>query len=279
MKYVKLLWLLIVLLKSLTGYNQVNSKQIKGSVKSLNNDVSNVLVINLKSKLSTITDSTGLFYIEAQLKDSIRFTAIQYLTKDIIITDSIFSREVMSVNLMENVINLKEVTVTPYNLTGDIILDIDRLDLKPIVTSSSLGLQNADINPMTQNERMLQEADRGTFFRMMTYEDRGEIMRILGYGLNFGVIINSHKVMNRVSGRTQYFRQAIVRDEILILEKDIIDMFTKESMSKEFSIPQTEIDSFLLYCLAQPGFSELLEPKNTYKIWQFLKMKSIEFKK
>ncbi|VAW13850.1 hypothetical protein MNBD_BACTEROID03-372 [hydrothermal vent metagenome] len=262
----------------LAGFGQEDSKQINGRVKSLSNDVSNVLIINLNSKKSTITDSLGLFDIEAKLKDSIRFTAVQYLTKEIIITDSIFSEEVISVNLVENVINLKEVTVTPYNLTGDIILDVDRLDLKPIVTNSSLGLQNADINPMTQNERMLQEADRGTFVRMMTIEDHGRVMEILGYGLNFGIIINSHKVMNRVSGRTQYYRQAILRDQALILEKDIIDMFTKKSMSEEFKIPETSIDGFLTYCLAQPDFSELLQAGNSMIIWNYLREKSDEFK-
>ncbi len=262
----------------LAGFGQEDSKQINGRVKSLSNDVSNVLIINLNSKKSTITDSLGLFDIEAKLKDSIRFTAVQYLTKEIIITDSIFSEEVISVNLVENVINLKEVAVTPYNLTGDIILDVDRLDLKPIVTNSSLGLQNADINPMTQNERMLQEADRGTFVRMMTIEDHGRVMEILGYGLNFGIIINSHKVMNRVSGRTQYYRQAILRDQALILEKDIIDMFTKKSMSEEFKIPETSIDGFLTYCLAQPDFSELLQAGNSMIIWNYLREKSDEFK-
>jgi len=263
---------------SLAGFSQENRKQINGRVKSLAKDVSNVLIINLNSKKSTITDSLGLFVIEAKLKDAIRFTAVQYLTEEIIITDSIFSREVISVNLMENVINLKEVTVMPYNLSGDIILDIERLDLKPIVTSSSLGLQNADKNPMTQNERLLQEADRGTFVRMMTIEDRGKVVEILGYGLNFGIIINTHKVMNRVSGRTQYYRQAIVRDETLILEKDIIDMFTKESMSGEFEIPETDIDGFLTYCLAQPDSSELLLAGNSMIIWNYLREKSDDFK-
>lgn len=236
-----------------------------------------MLIINLNSKKSVITDSLGLFTIEAELNDSIRFTAVQYLTKEIIITDLIFGQKFISVNLVENVIDLKEVTVTPYNLTGRLDPDIDRLDIKPVVTSSTLGLPNADIEVMTQSERLLLEADRGKYVRLATIEDQGKIIAALGY-LYPTIIINTHKIMNRASGRTKSFEEMVARDENIELEKEIIAKFSKKTLSQNFNIPETNIDGFLTYCISQKDFSELSQMGNTMEIWEYLKARSMEFK-
>ena len=246
-----------------TGFGQDIAKPINGRVKSLGNDVANVLVINLNSKKSTITDSLGLFVIDVKLTDTIRFTAVQYLTKDIEITEIIFQEKLLEVILLENVIDLNEVTVMPYNLTGKISFDIERLDIAPKVTSSTLGLPNAEIEKLTQSQRLLIEADRGKYVNY--------------YGT--ALTINIHKIMNRLSGRTRSFEEMVARDEKMELEKEIITKFPKKTMSESFSIPETAIDGFLTYCIEQKDFLELSKAENTDKIWEYLKARSIEFKK
>ncbi len=260
-----------------TGSSQENTTLLNGRVKNLNNDVSNILIVNLNSKKTTITDTLGLFTIEVKLRDFIRFTAVQYLTKGIIITDTIFNQNSVVVNLVENVINLNEVTLIPYNLTGKIDLDIERLGIKPVVTSSSLGLPNADVEVMTQSERLLLEADRGKYARFMTLEEKMKHPNILRF-LTIGVIINTHKIMNRASGRTKSFEEMVARDENMAMEKEIIAKFSKKTMSENFDIPEASIDAFLTYCLFQTDFSELSNARNTVEVWEYLKTKSIEFK-
>lgn len=221
-----------------------------------------MLIINLNSKKYTITDSLGLFTIEAKLKDTIRFTAVQYLTKDIEVTDVIFQEKRLEIVLMDNVINLNEVAVRPYNLTGKISFDLERLDIAPDVTSSRLGLPNAGIKRLTQSERLLIEADRGKYVNY--------------YGT--ALTINTHKIMNRLSGRTRTFEEMVARDEKTELEKEIIAKFPKKTMSESFSIPETDIDGFLTYCIMQKDFLELSKAENMHMIWEYLKARSIEFK-
>ncbi|MFS4457296.1 hypothetical protein [Maribacter sp. 2304DJ31-5] len=67
-------------------------------------------------------------------------------------------------NLKDRTINLEEVIARPYNLTGEIDFDIKKPGLKPGVTSSSLGLSNADVKIMGQSERLLLEADKRRFY-------------------------------------------------------------------------------------------------------------------
>ncbi|WKX77236.1 hypothetical protein [Zobellia laminariae] len=102
----RLLLLLSTVLISYNGMSQKNTTLLNGIVKSAENDVSNVLIVNLNSKESTITDSSGLFTIEVRLRDSLRIMAVQYLKKEIVITDSIFNENFVAINLIENIINL-----------------------------------------------------------------------------------------------------------------------------------------------------------------------------
>ncbi len=243
-------------------FGQEKSILLKGEVKSLNKDVLDVLVINKNSKKSRITDSLGQFTIEVKLRDSLRFTSVQYQTKEIVISQDIFLKKMLVVNLIDNVINLKEVTVSPYNLTGKIDLDIERLDIKPMVTSSRLGLPNADIEKMSQSERLLIEADRGKYFRFYV----------------IALTINTHKILNKLSGRTDRMKGMVARDKNMALEKEMINKFSKKTMSESFKIPEAKIDGFLTFCLSQTDFSEVSNATNTEEIWEYLRLKSIAFK-
>lgn len=252
--------ILLALLTSFSGIGQEQPRLLKGRAKSLSNDVSDVLIVNLNSRKSTITDSLGLFVIEVKLKDSLRITAVQYLTKEIIITKKIFQENSVVVNLVEDVIDLDEVTVTPYFLTGKIDLDLEKINIAPNVNSARMGLPNANIVKLTPSERLLIEADGGKYINY--------------YGI--ALTINTHKIMNKLSGRTKALEKLVARDEKMELEKEIIAKFSKKSMSESFNIPETSIDGFLSYCLLQKDFSELSEWSTT-EVWEYLKIKSVEF--
>ncbi|WP_396635019.1 hypothetical protein [Maribacter sp. R86514] len=273
-----LLFILIAVLASFLGFGQDNTTLLKGKVSSSKNDVSNVLIVNLNSNKSTITDSLGIFSIEVKLKDSVRITAVQYLPKEIVISESHMNSSLITIQLIDNIIDLKEVIVTPYNLTGDIDRDIDRLHIEPTVTSYSLGLQNADVTKMTQSERLLQEADRGKYVSLQIMDEYGKLNEILSY-VGLSVKVNTHKIMNKVSGRTKSLEEMVERDENMNLEKEIIYKFSKRTIAEHFNIPESNVNGFLTYCLSQPDFNELSDSGNMAEIWTYLETKSVDFKK
>lgn len=69
--------------------------------------------------------------------------------------------------------------------------------------------------------------------------------------------------MNRVSGRTKSFEEMVARDEDTAMENEIIAMFSKETISEGFDIPQENINGFLTYCISQTDFSELSQAGNS----------------
>ncbi|WP_209403063.1 hypothetical protein [Pseudozobellia sp. WGM2] len=84
--------------------------------------------------------------------------------------------------------------------------------------------------------------------------------------------------MNRISGRTQTFEEMVARDIDMEMEKEIISKFSKKTLSADFDIPESSIDAFLTFCMAQHDFSKLTETENMMEVWNYLQDKSIEFK-
>jgi hypothetical protein len=240
---------------------QHESRILRGKVKSINNDISDILIINKNSKNSTISDSLGQFSIDIKLMDTILLKSIQYKTKDIIISKTIFNSGYIEINLVEDIINLNEVIVTPYNLTGDLNFDLENLDINDGVNTATLGLPHADVIKLSQSERLLLEANRGKYIY-----------------LNLGVTINTHKIMNRISGRTKALEAMVNRDEIRKLESKILQKFSKKIISEGFNLSETEIDGFITFCMEQPDFLEINEKGSADEIWNYLIKKSSEFK-
>jgi len=259
----KIFWSFPIVLFSIIGYSQNDIIELTGLVKNSNIKTSNILIINLNSKESTITDDTGKFSIEVKLRDIIKFTAIHYKTKQIIITDTILNQKTILVDLEEKVINLDEVTILPHKLTGQIALDVKTLDTKPIITSSSLGLPKATIKVKTKNERLLFEADDGKLIKF--------------YGI--AATINVTKLLNKISGRTKKLKEHILLDEHIKIENNIDNLFSKKTLSEELGIPQINIADFLDYCINQPDFSKLSETINALQVLEYFKTKSYEYKK
>lgn len=242
-----------------------------GKVENPENEIANILIINLNSNKATITDDNGNFIIDAQLTDTIQLRAFQFISKKILINDSISRKGSITVQLIENVIALDEVTIAPYNLSGNLTKDIENIQTKPIITALSLGLIDADIKKLTKSERLLAESNSGKWIYFFQ-KDSMDFYRPT-------LIINLHKIINRVSGRTQNMRDRVASDKELIITEEIINTFSEETLSEAFNIPKEKIKLFLIYCQAQSDFSKLSENTNPFRTWKYFKTKSIIYSK
>ena len=245
------------------GYSQENVVELTGIITNPNYTVSDILVVNINSKKSTITDIKGFFSIEVKLQDTLQFSAVNYRKKEIVITDEILNQKTIQVDLEEKIVNLDEVVILPHNLTGKVALDIKIFDTKPVITSSSLGLPKANIKVKTKNERLLFEADDGKLIKF--------------YGI--AATINVTKLLNKISGRTKKLKDHILLDEHIKIEKGIDNLFSKKVLSEELGIPQMNIADFLDFCVNKPDFSILPETINALQVFEYFKSKSYEYKK
>lgn len=226
--------LLLCCLLSYCGINAQNQGILLGKINNL--EAEGVHVRNTSQNIGTVTNGSGRFNIPAKNLDTILISAINLEPLKLIVTDSMLETG-LSLVLKDRIIELDGVTLYPFGLTGSLSQDITTIP-KPI-SAESLNLPNASKTILTQSERKLFEADHGNFIEF--------------YG-NFpeaGIAINLHKILNRVSGRTNKLKRMIEVDK----EEETINQLHSKYMDYYPELSESET-----YLLALKEFHKRLNP-------------------
>ncbi|MGB5497725.1 MAG: hypothetical protein WBM77_02215 [Maribacter sp.] len=250
----KILLLCFVLLGTTLSAQTLFYKQIEGRVYSEGGDVAATHVLNITSDKASITDLNGFFSITAKLNDTLVFSAIQFKRKTMVVTNSVIESKLLYVPLEDAITELDEVIVMPYNLTGDMTLDLDRMVIEPIVTASTLGLPNAYVIPPTKAERELNEATTG------------------------GGILPLNPILNGISGRTKMLKNRIARNEKYERTLRVRAFYADSMYRKEFKIPEDNIANFMYFCEVDPAFQTVVDTHDRFGIWEFMRKKSIVYR-
>lgn len=229
------------------------SKNLDGRVYSTDGDVAATHVLNLTTQRATITDENGFFTIIVHLNDTLEFSAVQYQKKIIVVNTSILESKFISIGLDDVVNELDEVTVTPYNLSGDIQKDLKTLELDPVVTASTLGLPNAYIRIPTKAERELLVA---TASPVMSFDP----------------------LINAITGRTKMLKDRVARNKLYDRTKRVREFFADSIYQQELGIPYEKIDDFMYFCEVDNTFQQIVDTHDQIQLWEYLRQKSIRYR-
>ncbi|WP_405413404.1 hypothetical protein [Maribacter sp. Asnod1-A12] len=246
--------LIFFLFSSVFVFAQIGeSKKLEGKVYSDDGDVAATHVLNLTSKRATITDENGYFSIPVKMLDTLEFSAIQYAKKIVVVSTAILESKFISVGLEEALTELDEVTVTPYNLSGNLLRDLPTLSLDPVVTSSTLGLPNAYVKIPTKAERELQAATKNP-------------------------IMSMDALLNGISGRTKMLKKRVERNKLYDRTQRVREFYEDSVYVKQLSIPLDKIDDFLYFCEVDPRFQQVVDTHSELEIWEYLRQKSLLYR-
>lgn len=231
------------------------SKQLEGKVSSADGDVAATHVLNMTTKKATITDIDGYFSIRANLNDTLVFSAVQYKRKEVVVTPAILAQKRVQIDMEEALTVLDEVIVTPYNLSGDITKDLEVIKTTEIVTAQTVGLPNAYARVPSKAERELFEATTGAG------------------------IIPLNPILNGISGRTKMLKKRIARNELYSRTERVKAFYPDSIFRTELNIPENKIDDLLYFCEVDTAFQTIVDTHDRLKIWDFIKSKSIAYRK
>lgn len=234
------------------------SKSLLGRVTSQGGDVAGVVVQNISSEQAVITDMDGNFSIIVQQNDTLVFSAVQYQRKVLPITEVLYNTSFVMVPLDEFVNELKEVVVRPYDLSGDLNQDLDKLTLEKDVSAEALGLPNAHQKIPTQSERKLQEAGR---------------MKIVGPAIPINPLINA------ITGRTKMLKERVKLDGTYARTQRVQDFYIDSLFVVTLKIPMEKIDDFMYFCEVDEAFQKTVDSHDKLKIWDFMVQKSRMYRK
>ena len=249
----KILLLWFVLMGTTLSAQTLFTKQIEGKVYSESGDVAATHVLNITSDKASITDIDGFFSITAKLNDTLVFSAIQYKRKTMMVTRNVLESKLLYVPLEDAITELDEVIVMPYNLSGDMTLDLDRMQIEPVVTASTLGLPNAYVKIPTQAERELFAATANPF-------------------MSFDPLINV------ITGRTKMLKERIARNKKYQRTQRVRAFYVDSLFRTEFKIPENKIDDFMYFCEVDAAFQTLVDTHDRFKIWEFMRKKSVIYR-
>ncbi|MEM6540480.1 MAG: carboxypeptidase-like regulatory domain-containing protein [Bacteroidota bacterium] len=253
--------ILLVVLSFTVTLITAQTKLLQGRVTADSGDITGVTIQNMTSKRATITDFNGNFSIRASTGDTLVFSAVQFKRKIVPVTEALFATAFVVVPLEAFVNELKEVVVQPFGLSGDLDQDLNGLQMPKDVSAVALGLPNAGKAHPTQSERLLAEANGGTWS--------------LGAGaVGAGTGIPVNPLINAITGRTKRLKNRVKVDRTYARTQGMRKEVTDSIFEIEFQIPKTKIADFMYFCEVDQEFQRLLDQGDGLKLWSYLLDKS-----
>ncbi len=140
-----LIFLFTLLYISSPVFCQEERKPLKGKIKSDAEDLEGIYVINKTADLSVATARGGYFTIDVKPKDTLIFSAVNFIGKEIIVEQENIDSELFFVEMEVLVTQLKEVIIEDYSH----------------INEESLGLVPKGQKQYTQAEKKLFTASNG----------------------------------------------------------------------------------------------------------------------
>ncbi len=111
---------------------------IKGKITNTN-DVEGIHVLNITSRINTVTNTTGAFEIEAAINDTLMFSSIKFRIEELIVTKKIVAEEYFEITLVEMINQLDEVFIG-NSLTGNITNDLKNIKVEETFNFDDVGI-------------------------------------------------------------------------------------------------------------------------------------------
>ncbi|MBE15525.1 MAG: hypothetical protein ABNH00_12675 [Dokdonia sp.] len=222
-------------------------------------DNEGITVYNTSSNQGTITDEEGYFTLKMGENDRVIFSALQYNDVIVVIDEGIIAKQKMRLELIENLTVLDDVIVTPYDLSGNITVDIGKVKttrINPFPEVSLYEIENkyeivADAQTSVENEAM-----EGFNFQN---------------GLNF---VNIFKAIFQKRDRYVIDKNAIAVN----VDSELRTMYDDTFFKKNFKLDIEEIGPFIFYAEAQGLDAELLKKGRELDLIEFLLVQRKSYK-
>lgn len=253
--YLYLLLLLFVPIFSLAQ----NRVEIDGKINvPLNAEASGITVYNLNSRQGTVTNDYGAFSIEVKLNDSLSVSSLQYQPFIVIIDQGIIDNKSLTIAVREAVTELDEVIVRPYDLSGNVSVDVEKVE-----TSS---------NPLKMGSQQIVLTDPNYGYDESTPLERTMDDPYLRNGIQF---VNIFKAIFLNDNRNE----KTVPKQRVDIDVQIRKMYNDEFFQEYIDIEKEKINEFIFYAERNGLSNELLQKGNELDLIEFLIAQGEDFKK
>lgn len=216
-----------------------------------------ISVVNRTARRATISNASGNFTIRAAAGDTLHFSAVQFQNFSVIIDKGVVDNRQLNVFISEAVTELPEVVVTPYDLSGNVEVDVR---LIPTAETDLPAQTAAEINPYEYTFRpdSLVSPANAAMRESMIYSGAN-------FANIFREIFSSRKAMTDIGGNED-------------LQEQILQLHDDEFFKEQLNIPKEDINEFILFAEDNGLNPSMLEPENEMLLIEFLVAQSQKYK-
>ena len=267
----KKLLLILSFLSVTTGLmgQDVERVEVQGKIVVKNNDIEGVTVYNRSLEKGTITDFDGNFTIEAGLNDRIEISALQFKKFVVVVDEGVVEQKKMTIFLVEEVNKLPEVVVTPYDLSGNIIVDVNRVKtLNLPFEAENFDIDTAPVELTPDNKtRVENEFVRGAKRDPEGFDVKNLIVTLLK------PLFNNKNKKTKLEKYKERVQDETQNQEVL----DLRMMYTNAYLKSILGIPEDKVNEFIVYVEDNGLDNNLLQEGREMEFVDFLVQQSKTF--
>lgn len=254
----KYLFLLFIIFQINFSFSQVPERQIlKGKINVPSDaEAKNISVYNINTEKGTATNDYGEFLLKVKNKDHILISSVQFQNFEIEITDEIMEEKDIVIQIKENVNQLNEVTVSSNLLSGNLNVDIKKIE----TNETNLNIDQIELVKGYDADITIDSQIRSN---NVAIDDE-----YLDYGMDFVQIFKRY-IKKKPSSK----EEKVIENVDVEIRKIYDNAFFKEY----FDIDEDQINAFIFYADDHGLTPELLKKGNEMDLIQFLLDKSKEF--
>ena len=244
----------LFLLLSLMTSSAIGQETIllKGQVLNDTIEKASLTVVNISLKKGAITNEAGAFEIPARLNDTIHISAVQYESRQFVVSKKMYDRKTMSLYLVPKVTELDEVKISNIDLTGDLRRDLLNTPLKKTITAEQLGLPANRHAPFTPEERRVYSAS--------------------GRGAGaFGALIMA------INGQAKRYKKQLEVMRFQIKVEKAREKFSDTLYMKSLNIPEELIEDFVYFIFEEKKAEGKEEKENVIELLDYMLTKSKKY--
>lgn len=194
---------------------------VKGTITN-ENEGEGIHILNMQSRISTITNAFGNFEIPARVNDTLLVSSIQFVPEILPVTQSMLDQGAIVITLTAQVNQLDEV-VLGHSLTGDIARDSRAIPTEKPLNFDDVGIPGFLGEPQ---EKI-----------------------VPAYTLYAPTALNIEALYNHLSGYYKNLRTRRKWEAENKLVARIINAYGTQFFEEAYGIPENRLYDFILFCM------------------------------
>lgn len=266
----KLAFLLFVVISTSLFAQDIDRVIVEGKIHVPNDeDAEGISIYNVSAQQGTVTDADGAFKIAIAENDRLQIFALQYKSFTVVMDKGVVEQKKLNIFLNPTITQLDEVVIRPYDLSGNVQADIEKIPTYSIGNDWDLSYKSLEFGYNFTRDQY--SAIEGNVAEEALNSNN------LTDGLNFVSLAGG--VSNLLFPRGKKLNSVEKLRVKESLSNNMQQRFNREFIHDNFDIPREKTSDFLFFAQENGLEERLLKPENEMQLMEFLHKKSKEYKK